>query len=127
VKSFTSDCTIAFSFDNQNEINKAFNFSPPQESSVSPILFLILANAVLKTLENIPNLTAILRISYVYHVSLTVQNTNIDQITKALEIISRTVINLAQTIGLFFSSKKTKIIHFIYPNNLRTKSRITNY
>jgi hypothetical protein len=55
---FTIDRLLSFGFDGISEIPKSFTVALPQESPVSPVLFAIIANAMLKNPVNNNNISS---------------------------------------------------------------------
>jgi hypothetical protein len=107
VKAFTSNRTHSFSFDGQIETPKHFKCGLPQGSSVSPILFLIVANIIIEPPTPSPDPT----VSYIDDIGMIESGTNYIETMEKLKIWTKEQLNRAEAVGLKFAADKSELIH----------------
>jgi ribonuclease HI len=109
-RNFTSDRTLSFSFDSENEDPQPCKTGLPQGSPVSPILFLIYAHALLE--RNIHPLEE-LDLSYIDDV-LQVQNNQIAKYAVGnLQQRTESQLHRATLLNLTFAQNKSEMLHTI--------------
>jgi hypothetical protein len=119
VKEFTTDRLLSFCFDEISEIPKPFTGALPQRSPISPVLFAIVANAMLE--NPVKNNNTSSSVSYVDDVSLVQIGHGLPETVLRIKVRTEAQLERAAIIGLNFSSEKSELLHCI-PNNSRAKT-----
>jgi ribonuclease HI len=107
VRAFTTDRRLGFALDACNEEPQPFNCGLPQGSPVSPVLFLIYANAALERSSRAGNVTDT---SYVDDVSIVASRTRPDEVVKALQARTDEQIARASHLKLSLAPGKSELI-----------------
>jgi hypothetical protein len=117
-RSFTTNCTLTFSFTQQNEDPKPFLCGLPQGSLASPILFLIYANAMLEV-QHQPSHE--LNISYVDDTGFLQSSLTIPFAIRRLKERSEFHIERGKHLGLRFSPPKSELLYCL-PRSSKDKA-----
>jgi ribonuclease HI len=107
VRAFTSDRRLGFALDACNEEPQPFKCGLPQGSPVSPVLFLIYANAALERSNRAGNVTDT---SYVDDVSIVAGRTRPDEVVRALQGRTNEQIERASHLQLSLAPGKSEFI-----------------
>jgi hypothetical protein len=119
VQAFTTERTIAFSFDGKSEIPKPFTTSIPQGSPVSPPLFAIAGNAFL---ENPITLQPGVNSSYIDDISMTQTGCGPAETLPLLKSRIEVCLTKAAHLGQSFSLHKSELLR-CFPESSRLKSQ----
>jgi hypothetical protein len=117
-RAFNSDRRLSFALDSTIEEPRPFRCGLPQGSPVSPILFLIYANAAL---ENKSRAGAPVDTSYVDDVSIVASAPRPNAVISVLQTLTTEQLHRAESLRLTFAPGKSELLMFLPPfSNRRT-------
>ena len=121
VQCFLTNRSIVLAFDEERNQSQNVNSGISQDSSISPMLFLIYIRFLFTKINN--KHTQLKLPSYIDDVSIIVEGKTAEENSKTLKLVTKTAFQWAEKNAVTFNDSKSELIHFQKEN--KSKSTVT--